>query len=276
MTVISRRLGIQARTASVRMIELNVRTHLCHFHSFPFAFALLLSKQSGGPPASPSLLFQIAECEEKRAAVTQKNPAWPLLEAMSLARSRSMRPDIPNGRSVQNQDVPPLDEADQTGSAFYKLDPTCLVPTLNRQLSGAESLRSTNDVLQDRPEIEKNLPRSRCVTTSTINGGARHYHVAKNEQHKNHHYTQRKVLSFIPTSIADPFRDHGNKRYRDIDRFQVSHFRPVVMEIEIGGRPEKSLGGQESAAVNQECMGSNASSCSFALSFLIRLFFFSY
>ena len=39
-----------------------------------------------------------------------------------------------------------------------------------------------------------------------------------------------------------------------IDRFQVSHFRPVVMEIEIGGRSEKSLGGQESAAVDQECM----------------------
>ena len=36
-----------------------------------------------------------------------------------------------------------------------------------------------------------------------------------------------------------------------IDRFQVSHFRPVVMEIEIGGRSEKSLGGQESAAVDQ-------------------------
>ena len=53
---------------------------------------------------------------------------------------------------------------------------------------------------------------------------------------------------------------------RYIDRFQVSHFRPVVMEIEIGGRSEKSLGGQESAAVDQECMGSNASSCSFALS----------
>ena len=59
-----------------------------------------------------------------------------------------------------------------------------------------------------------------------------------------------------------------------IDRFQVSHFRPVVMEIEIGGRSERSLGGQESAAVDQECMGSNASSCSFALSFPIRLPFF--
>ena len=59
-----------------------------------------------------------------------------------------------------------------------------------------------------------------------------------------------------------------------IDRFQVSHVRPVVMEIEIGGRSEKSLGGQESAAVDQECMGSNASSCSFALSFPIRLPFF--
>ena len=46
------------------------------------------------------------------------------------------------------------------------------------------------------------------------------------------------------------------------------------MEIEIGGRSEKSLGGQESAAVDQECMGSNASSCSFALSFPIRLPFF--
>ena len=63
-------------------------------------------------------------------------------------------------------------------------------------------------------------------------------------------------------------------RVTAIDRFQVSHFRPVVMEIEIGGRSEKSLGGQESAAVDQECMGSNASSCSFALSFLIRLSFF--
>ena len=59
-----------------------------------------------------------------------------------------------------------------------------------------------------------------------------------------------------------------------IDRFQVSHFRPVVMEIEIGGRSEKWLGGQESAAVDQECMGSNARSCSFALSFPIRLPFF--
>ena len=59
-----------------------------------------------------------------------------------------------------------------------------------------------------------------------------------------------------------------------IDRFQVSHFRPVVMEIEIGGQSEKSLGGQESAAVDQECMGSNASSCNFALSFPIRLPFF--
>ena len=37
-----------------------------------------------------------------------------------------------------------------------------------------------------------------------------------------------------------------------IDRFQVSHFRPVVMEIEIGGRSEKSLCGQESTAVDQE------------------------
>ena len=46
------------------------------------------------------------------------------------------------------------------------------------------------------------------------------------------------------------------------------------MEIEIGGRSEKSLGGQESAAVDQECMGSNASSRSFGLSFLIRLSFF--
>ena len=46
------------------------------------------------------------------------------------------------------------------------------------------------------------------------------------------------------------------------------------MEIEIGGRSEKSLGGQESAAVDQECMGSNARSCSFALSFQIRLPFF--
>ena len=54
-----------------------------------------------------------------------------------------------------------------------------------------------------------------------------------------------------------------------IDRFQVSHFRPVVMEIEIGGRSDKSLGGQESAAVDQECMRSNASSCSFGLSFHI-------
>ena len=46
------------------------------------------------------------------------------------------------------------------------------------------------------------------------------------------------------------------------------------MEIEIGGRSEKSLGGQESAAVDQECMGSNASSCSFALSFPIPTAFF--
>ena len=60
------------------------------------------------------------------------------------------------------------------------------------------------------------------------------------------------------------YRKRGSASY--IDRFQVSHFRPVVIEIEIGGRSEKSLGGQESAAVNQECMGSNASSCSFALS----------
>ena len=50
-----------------------------------------------------------------------------------------------------------------------------------------------------------------------------------------------------------------------IDRFQVSHFRPVVMEIEIGGRSEKSLGGQESAAVDQECMHSNANSLIFGL-----------
>ena len=113
--------------------------------------------------------------------------------------------------------MPPLDEADQAGNAFHKLDPTCQVPTLNRQLSGAESLRSTNDVLQDRPEIEKQTyPRSLCVTTSTINGGARHYHAAKNEQHKNHHCMQRKVLSFLPTSIADPVRDHGNRRYREV------------------------------------------------------------
>ena len=66
----------------------------------------------------------------------------------------------------------------------------------------------------------------------------------------------------------------NNSGWTVIDRFQVSHFRPVVMEIEIGGRSEKSLGGQESAAVDQECMGSNASSCSFALSFPIRLPFF--
>ena len=50
-----------------------------------------------------------------------------------------------------------------------------------------------------------------------------------------------------------------------LDRFQVSHFRPVVMEIEIGGQSEKSLGGQESAAVDQECMRSNASLHSFGL-----------
>ena len=62
---------------------------------------------------------------------------------------------------------------------------------------------------------------------------------------------------------------------RSIDRFQVSHFRPVVMEIEIGGPSEKSLGGQESAAVDQECMGSNASLRSFGLSLLIRLSFFA-
>ena len=61
----------------------------------------------------------------------------------------------------------------------------------------------------------------------------------------------------------------------NIDRFQVSHFRPVVMEIEIGGRSEKSLGGQESTAVDQECMLSYASSLSFwPLSFLVRLSFF--
>ena len=46
------------------------------------------------------------------------------------------------------------------------------------------------------------------------------------------------------------------------------------MEIEIGGQSEKSLGGQESAAVDQEWMGSNASWCSFALSFPIQLPFF--
>ena len=58
-----------------------------------------------------------------------------------------------------------------------------------------------------------------------------------------------------------------------IDRFQVSHFRPVVMEIEIGGRSEKSLGGQESTAVDQECMLSYASSLRFwPLSFF---FFFA-
>ena len=44
---------------------------------------------------------------------------------------------------------------------------------------------------------------------------------------------------------------HTVTHYCFIDRFQVSHFRPVVMEIEIGGRSEKSLGGQESAAVDQ-------------------------
>ena len=54
-------------------------------------------------------------------------------------------------------------------------------------------------------------------------------------------------------------------RSLSIDRFQVSHFRPVVMDIEIGGRSKKFLGGQESAAVDQECMGSNASSHSFGL-----------
>ena len=37
------------------------------------------------------------------------------------------------------------------------------------------------------------------------------------------------------------------------------------MEIEIGGRSEKSLGGQESAAVDQKCMRSNASLHSFGL-----------
>ena len=60
VTVISRRLSLEARTVSVdlRMIELNVRTHLCHFHSFPFAFALLLSKQSGGPSASLPCSFK--------------------------------------------------------------------------------------------------------------------------------------------------------------------------------------------------------------------------
>ena len=38
-----------------------------------------------------------------------------------------------------------------------------------------------------------------------------------------------------------------------IDQVQVSHFRPVVMEIEVGRRSEKSLGAQESGAVDQEC-----------------------
>ena len=51
-----------------------------------------------------------------------------------------------------------------------------------------------------------------------------------------------------------------------IDQFQVSHFRPVVMEIEIGGQSEKWLGGQESAAVDQDGVGSDASSHSFGLS----------
>ena len=82
---------------------------------------------------------------------------------------------------------------------------------------------------------------------------------------------------FLPTKqSARPIYSHDNATKKSsIDRFQVSHFRPVVMEIEIGGRSEKSLGGQESAAVDQECMGSNARSYSFALSFQIRLPFFA-
>ena len=94
-------------------------------------------------------------------------------------------------------------------------------------------------------------------------------------------------MRFVKIGLAEldlwSWRDWGRKHFlwpflwrklrfsdsTDIDRFQVSHFRPVVMEIEIGGRSEKSLGGQESTAVDQECMGSNASSCSFALSFPI-------
>ena len=59
-------------------------------------------------------------------------------------------------------------------------------------------------------------------------------------------------------TIFDPVLPEPNRIFGllnlSIDRFQVSHFRPVVMEIEIGGRSEKSLGGQESAAVDQECM----------------------
>ena len=32
------------------------------------------------------------------------------------------------------------------------------------------------------------------------------------------------------------------EKLKPLDRFQVSHFRPVVMEIEIGGRSEKLVG----------------------------------
>ena len=77
----------------------------------------------------------------------------------------------------------------------------------------------------------------------------------------------KELLSFVYLFMFPSLLEEITGQGMPIDRFQVSHFRPVVMVIEIGGRSEKSLGGQESAAVDHECVGSNASSCSFALSF---------
>ena len=204
--------------AYVHMIELNVCTHLCHLHSnFPLAFALLLSKQSDGRRH-----LSLALSDRRMRGETSGGDS----EEPYLASSWS---DVSRTLKLDDVGYPNWTFGVKSGcaaSGWGRLVWKCLRETRSHLLgshvehgllSGAESLRSTNDVLQDRPEIEKKTyPRSLCVTTSTINCEARHYHVAKNKQHKNHHYTQRKVLSFLPTSIADPVRDHGNKRYREV------------------------------------------------------------
>ena len=88
---------------------------------------------------------------------------------------------------------------------------------------------------------------------------------------------KEKTLKNVEQFLGWKWRQPGPKCTHlamRIDRFQVSHFRPVVMEIEIGGRSEKSLGGQESAAVDQECMRQCKLAQFWPPSFLSRLSFF--
>ena len=187
VTVISRRLGIQAQTASVRVIQLNVRTHLCHLHSFSFAFALLLSKQSsgrrhlsialsnrrmrgetsGGDSEEPCLASSWSDVSPTLKLDDVGYPNWTFGVKSGCAASGWGRPGwkcLPQTRSH-------LPGTHAEPSAFLRR----IAEIHKRRLAGSTENR------------KKTYPRSLCVTTSAVNGGARHYHVAKNEQHKNHH-----------------------------------------------------------------------------------------